>query len=1014
LILKSQDESSIFLGSHFLYLYIQENINLIIESTEKFFNIKDLLFNQIIQKCEFFSPLIIKRICYSISIILAVGSLTINSSFIQDIVEFGKDSFINCYISVIILNSVYFEFGKLTFNNEIIKMKITYKLKENMPIVLEYLNFLLQNFNLSDNNINENTHNNFKNFHLENICINSRSKINIHEIRSEIFDLINSLIRLDINILFIPEIFHILIYSFEFKNSEKVSFIIADCIKYLDSAKLYANLDSYNLNNIISLIKVEHYQILEGLLNFINNSVKNILEKNSLHNFKNFNLPEEENLYLENRKKFIFEIQEKDKNSIKKIDSENIELLAALAYIFAAILENYVYFIFLNNSLSQIIYNNFLFFLSCKNLRISSKMFKPLEEICFFLKESNFEENPENITINSEKTIDQIKSEIIFFLINITSLIMFNCKFKKITIPILSQERIITNFNKIDLEEENDFDSDDNKFLRVSDYRIQANEAYFDIFSVFIENLRQDGVRSFFNFLNDIIEKNDLNKIIESSLDSKFQRVDNNKELISEKEKNEKVHLIEVIIHLLRSIAQYVFFSDQYIDLLLEISLKLFNTQVIHNEFILCSFLLFLNDIAQIVPKNKCLFMKTMELFIHTLNNKQFQIISTDTLVFISEYCDEPQEDIFYFLYKVYQENFDIFEEKSLLNLSSALFNLIYQINIPQTNYIENFDYNQIAFKKYSHDQIIVFLEGIFTPVKTSLDKLSNFIKDSEFINNIEKKLVNEDYVYFLNDKIIEQIKITFIKDMTVYISFFAKKYIPINIFLKVYNNLYNNTRNILDLFIKISVIDSKSLETIFKLLNEIFGKNIFENLPISQLDFFSESFAHIFSLITDTFLKNPNIENCLELINKVTKCLIVSPSEKKEILYSKFLLIIEKMDQFYNNKEGNYFDQSLSQYLYLWVQILKSGISFLFFDFKKFSTLIDTSIDIVLGNSMIPSELFDNFIDFISEIFNNKNNFCRNIFTKDFFQNKSEKLIKKIIVMICHFNDIEIEKVIF
>jgi len=201
MILNAKDESSTFLGVHFLYLYIQENINQIIESTEKYFKIKELLLNNIITNCDKFSLIIIKRICYSISIILAVGSLTINSGFIEEIIDFGKSSISNCYISVIILNSINFEFEKLDLNQKKIKMKIISNLNEKMPLVIEFMNFLLENFNLNEKN-NLNNNDNPINNQLENVLISSTSKITIEEIKSEILDLIQSLIKLDVNILF--------------------------------------------------------------------------------------------------------------------------------------------------------------------------------------------------------------------------------------------------------------------------------------------------------------------------------------------------------------------------------------------------------------------------------------------------------------------------------------------------------------------------------------------------------------------------------------------------------------------------------------------------------------------------------------------------------------------------------------------------------------------------------------------------------------------------------------------
>ena len=155
-------------------------------------------------------------------------------------------------------------------------------------------------------------------------------------------------------------------------------------------------------------------------------------------------------------------------------------------------------------------------------------MFDALEEICCFLKESEFEVYPENITTSSEKTADQTKNEISLFLINITGLIMFNCKLNKICIPVLKKNEIISNLIELELEEEEDWDSNDTKFLSVSEYRLQATEAYFNIFSVYVENLRMAGVQCFLAYQNDIIDNNNLLNPFDSKI---------NTNEISEKEK---------------------------------------------------------------------------------------------------------------------------------------------------------------------------------------------------------------------------------------------------------------------------------------------------------------------------------------------------------------------------------------------------------------------------------------------------------------------------------------------
>lgn len=973
LILNAKDDSSAFLGAHFLYLYIQENIDQIIQSTEKYLQIKNMLLNNLIHKCHQFSLIAIKRLCYSISIILAVGSLTINTNFIQEIIEFGKSSITNCYISVVILNSVYFEFGKLTLNDKTIKSTITFNLKEKMPDVLEFMNFLLENFNLNEQNNNNNGH-------IKNESENSNNRITFEEIKSEIFDLIQSLVKLDVNILFNPKIFHTLMNSFNVKNAEKISFILVECINCLSSAELHLKTINYNVKLLNESIECEHFQILEGLVIFLNNYIKEKIDLNSLYHHKNFNVSNN----LEENPSTI------NHSSSKKLDSDKIEILAALAYLYGSIVRNYVFFFFLDNELSQMINENLIFFLSCKNLKISAKMFEPLDEICSFLKESQFEDYPENIAFYSNKTADQMKNEISLFLINITGLIMFNCKLNQIYIPILKKQAIISTLNQLELEEENEWDSDDSNFLSVTEYRVQAKEAYFDIFSVYVQNLKEDGVKIFLDYLNDIIDNNNLLNPFNSK---------KNANEISEKEKKEKVNLIEVVLLLLKSIEIDLILDPKYGELLLHITLKIFSTQVIYDEFILCSLLQLLDQIPEFINQNKKLFKNTLELFALTMKNKQFQLISSQAIELISEYCKEPQEEIFQMFYKTYLDSFDIYESNSLSVLATALLKFVW-IHAD----------NQTKIGKLSDEQLLYFVELILTPVTGSIRKIKEFISSPDILASLNADL-NDD------NEIIKHLKKTIRKNLSIYSSIFYLKNKSSYVLLKIYLLFYQEFKEILEFCYNHQKVDCQLRDEIHKVVGGILFaiEDLNQTNQTLDMSILSDSFINLHTILAFSFIRHPDYNIFLSLFNRFTEFLCFNSAvDEKENLFRNCLLIIEKTQDESKNFQTIAFSENFPpEYLKLWIIIFRSGMQRIFFDLVKFNNFIELLLRMLFCYSQQESDcsnifyLMDNLVAFFSGFIEHSK-----VFPKEFYEDKANKIIKAIMAALNDFNDSDIFKV--
>ncbi len=1009
MLLTETDPNSIFIGSLYIYLYLKENIFLILNNKEKFTQIKNLLINQILQVCENFPLLSLKRISYCISLIIAIDSTSNNSNFIQEIIEYGKLSFTKCYISIIILNTLYYEFEKLDFSewekyNEI-KRKILNNIKEKVPSVTHYLNFLLENFNLNENNINNNNNNNSdKNYinnqqltDFEKNLLSSGSKFTLDDIKSEILDLMNSLIKFDFNILFNPEIFHTLLNSFNFKNAEKISFIIGDCIKYLNSAMIHDKEMIFNIAEIINKIDTQHFQIIEGVLNYIDNFINVYLDLNAINNYKNFN-----SLILDGI--LNKDNQTRIEDNTLKMNYENIELFSAIAYIFSAIVKNYPFLIFMENALAQNIYQKFFFFLCCRNLRISSKMLPSLEEICIFLKESNFNEEPYNISEN--KSAEKFALEISVFFKSILGTIMNNCKFKKISIPILKKGIIIPNFTSIEFEDEEDDDSDDIKVLSLSEYRLQASEVYFSIFSIFKENLGKEGIIDFFNYLNGIIEDNCS---INTSNNLNGNQTNNNE--VSVSERNDKNYIIEVLIHFLNNISVYVQEDKKdYIEIyLLELTLRIFNTHIDSNEYILCSLMIFLDKNAYIISKNNNLFNKAIKLFLQSLKNKHFQIVSTETILCMIENYLEYNSDIYDEIFKIYIEMFDYYEDVSLSNLVLSLTNLILRLENNKGTYddnslnsvklFEDAKNNLIEFKKFSYNEIVFLFDKILFPVNESFDKINNFIAEEQNILNV----VN----FSNNNEISVLLKNCIRKNMKIYSVFFSRKFISGYIFKKVYELFYSKAYKIIEFSFKYYLNDNKLIQSILVNYMNIFSFNAYlvENIDseifYNSLNFIASIFSFGFSNLIDLKDKEKNSENinfAIKIIKNIFEIIFSTAKVQREIYYpyfnsifAKIIILLDKfkVDDVIFDEGNNYF----ISFLEVFSIFLKNENNFSFLNMELIKGFSNDLIKIVFYDTEKNRFIYMNIIECLISIYDNNNI----PLDEAFYKEKSEFILQMI-----------------
>lgn len=962
--------------------------------------IKNLLLTEILPICENFSLNCIKRICYSISIILGIGSLTLNTTTIEEIILYGKTSVSKCYISIIILNSMYFEIKKLKILKEAITVDILDFLKGKISLVIDYINFLLENFDLMDSQ--NSSLSSFK----DTYNLNVKNKITVKELKDEILDLIESWHKLNINIFFIPNIYYTLLNSFNPENCEKISFIFANCISILPTVNYYTNMDIFDVSKLLREISEEHLQILEGLLKFIDNWIKNKINIDNIHNNKNFNM----SIYNKNNPSGNSnQTTGINLTNDPKISSKDVALLESLAYLFSFIIEKYAFLLFIETSVANIIYQNFILFLSSKNLRISAMMFKALEEICFFIKESEFQDENISSFLKSGKSQSQLNNEIKTFLIDITSLIMFNCKFTNITIPILKTQEKIMHFYQIELEEENDFDVTSAKYLTVTEYRKQAGEAFYDIFSIFVENLQKKGVLYFVEYLLTIIENNNL-------VGDSNKEDEGNNNYVASMDKN---YIIEVIINMLNSIFVCFYSQDFYIDYLIEITLKIFTSGILVNEFILCSFLAYLYNIAECIPKNNELLSKSLELLFYTLKNKKFEIVSTSMLSYICENMTVPSQEIFTLIYNFYLEKFDNLELSSAKNVTLALIDSVRKLNLGSNHYTTNYrnDNTNVLIQKsqdedseikkcfnikdntkifvqnflnYSNKDILGFLELILNPVHTALEKIQSFISESSNLislnNNLELRKILQNSI---------------LKGLIIYQSVFEKFQACNFIFKNILNVFYAKFFDIIEFVIKTFISDKNFINCILNSFDEMIHENI--TAPYFDAGIFFSLFERMNTLCLFVYSAIPSCEKVFDILIRLYQFPVVFSTEEQVEFKKKMIIAAEAIE----NNTNQFCDlglkrKFLSYYINVWAYIINPLSMNFTFEINKFNEITNFFIDEIHETKEFDCNTTKMILYFFVILFKKVN---QKYFPREFFINKILKIVARIFEAYTYIN---------
>ena len=532
----------------------------------------------------------------------------------------------------------------------------------------------------------------------------------------------------------------ILFSCFDLNNIEIICDIFSETICLSKSAKYYIIHSEYNINTLLEKSDHEEIESIGIIIEFMNSYInENIIYLSNTDNNKG--------------------------RSIKLSKDEKILILSNFANIFSSIFENFVNLLFMKNLLSGKLFSLMFYLLTNKTRKISSKMFMSFNEVKEFINRGY---NFNNYELNEKK-------EFCDFLIKICENIMTNCKLSDICIPALVNGKNLNSVDDIDIIDPNDNNALDSNDILLSEYRKQAEEIFYDIFMVFLKNFNDEGVNYFFSFLYNILDKAEINNI--SKLSSN----------------DERIFIIEVILLLINSIIGCFEVTEIYTKYLIEFTNKIFNSQIIQSEKLMCPFLKFIDYACPYIPKDNKLFLQCIQLFTEILKIKQFENISGLILLQITEFSTDPSVENFNYLYNIYLAKYDDFSNYTLGNFVEILANTI-GIREKEENNEINPNKEVERFVKYSIEEISQYFKIICQPANERLQKTYGVL-----IENINNNNLSNENIHNFHD-LIEKIKSSLLRNFHVYNLILKKSYFLSNkILINIFYDLMGQISEIFD-----------------------------------------------------------------------------------------------------------------------------------------------------------------------------------------------------------------------
>ena len=709
------------------------------------------------------------------------------------------------------------------------------------------------------------------------VIINNIEKIN-EKLFNKCIDLIKSYIQFEFNILNLPKMIELILKNINKSNIDNISELLSECIKSSNDKKEEKEFEEI-------LIQLEDNDYISKNLHFL--SIKIIIDF----------------------------LNEYISNNNENID---IDIKFGLSKISSSLLENYIYLLFIKNDISQKLFYIFYFFITNKSLKISCNFFDSINIMKTFI---NTEYNFCNYNNNE-------KNQFCEYLIEITKSLIKKCEQKKINenkeilldgLKIVLNQNDMNNNNNEEIEE-NDFENNE---ISVDNYRNFCEDCFFDIFNIFAQIFKENGVNYFLeNITKDFIEivnKNDFN------------------------EKN--ILYLESVIFCIRSTIE-VFESLKLNKIhLIQFSLFIIKSQMIKNNFLLINFLLFLERCSIYLSENEENYLEIVN-FLRQLVNIILNGLTESCLLFI------PQ--IFEKIFNIYENNFENFD---ILNITTLVECLCNSVTITVDNNGKN------LIKELNNDKLFQYYNII---LEIPISKIKNFYENSKDNNNLNLKNENIKYeikkVYSVFEKIMKH----------------GHNYDDINfqniLFENLFLRIYEYTKYIFNLYFND-----------FELINEIikFFIKCTNNIQYEKL---LKIFDNLNELMLNSYLKNENNFNSILVIKNIYEIILNNHYNNKYIeLITKNFLLLNK--EIYQNilKNKNYQIENIENLTDLFNSLFnKLNINYKINEneiiiLNTINIFIE-SIKIILDNKLI-NKILKSLINFVS--FNNKNNDVQIIISK-------------------------------
>ena len=722
------------------------------------------------------------------------------------------------------------------------------------------------------------------------VIINNIEKIN-EKLFNKCIDLIKSYIQFEFNILNLPKMIELILKNINKSNIDNISELLSECIKSSNDKKEEKEFEEI-------LIQLEDNDYISKNLHFL--SIKIIIDF----------------------------LNEYISNNNENID---IDIKFGLSKISSSLLENYIYLLFIKNDISQKLFYIFYFFITNKSLKISCNFFDSINIMKTFI---NTEYNFCNYNNNE-------KNQFCEYLIEITKSLIKKCEQKKINenkeilldgLKIVLNQNDMNNNNNEEIEE-NDFENNE---ISVDNYRNFCEDCFFDIFNIFAQIFKENGVNYFLeNITKDFIEivnKNDFN------------------------EKN--ILYLESVIFCIRSTIE-VFESLKLNKIhLIQFSLFIIKSQMIKNNFLLINFLLFLERCSIYLSENEENYLEIVNFLLKLLkkteiNNDLRQLVNI-ILNGLTESCLLFIPQIFEKIFNIYENNFENFD---ILNITTLVECLCNSVTITVDNNGKN------LIKELNNDKLFQYYNII---LEIPISKIKNFYENSKNNNNLNLKNENIKYeikkVYSVFEKIMKH----------------GHNYDDINfqniLFENLFLSIYEYTKYIFNLYFND-----------FELINEIikFFIKCTNNIQYEKL---LKIFDNLNELMLNSYLKNENNFNSILVIKNIYEIILNNHYNNKyiELITNNFLLLNKEI---YQNilKNKNYQIENIENLTDLFNSLFnKLNINYKINEneiiiLNTINIFIE-SIKIILDNKLI-NKILKSLINFVS--FNNKNNDVQIIISK-------------------------------